>query len=84
MTQTAMQHTFIRSGLVVAAFICTNLSEVWREYLIKKFIEDILIFFSVRSNFISPNVHQKQYFHEWRRNRRRKNVAVSDSAPDVA
>ena len=23
-------------------------------------------FFSVRSNFISPNGHQKQYFHEWR------------------
>ena len=28
-------------------------------------IEDIW-FFSVRPNFISPNEHQKQYFHEWR------------------
>ena len=25
-----------------------------------------LIFFSVRSNFISPNEHQMRYFQEWR------------------
>ena len=29
-------------------------------------VQRIFDFFSVRLNFISPNEHQMQYFHEWR------------------
>ena len=33
-------------------------------YLVKE-TENVIVF-SVRSNFISLNEHQKQYFHDWR------------------